>query len=718
MKKKLLAVILFSFLLIPFLLSADNAFLPTICAAEDDAEPPAQPPQPPQVAPPAQPAPAKDSADKAAAAASDKLYDVSLGKGAISLEDLVVFIRDTLKIQIIYDRRIFSGDGVNYVVNVKPMTAEELLPFLRDTLQRYGYNIASVGEADKPIYYIYKAEGQQGQPGAFKVPAPKLLVEGETAEPNQYVMRFVKLKYADASVVTTELQSLKYQDGTTVTPITATNEIALVGFSKSVDFYLEVIRNRDVEGAKLATVLVKLAHVKPSFLKGILEENLYALGLKPSEVADNKGGGESLVRITAIDDLNMLLCLVPEHKAEMIQKLIKDLDETMAPPEKEVSTKTYSLNYMDPDDASKLIADVFGGTSKNEGNNVAASKSAGTSPAEAGKQPAIPPAPEAKGTFNANNFQLEDFEVPTIVRVPNSTSLVITTSQRVHDKVRELLDLVDVKQAQVYLEAALVSVSYDSALAIGTEWSSPGAIGKAAEGFGGTAFGLSTYTPVPNYVMGGRTGFQKVPGMAFGIAKDNGSIIPILIQLSQTTSKIKVLSNPSVLANSGQESEFTTQQQVPYLSTQVLSNGSTTTSQGGTETASIEVKITPVIFDSNSIKLTVTLKVEAFTGNPSNPNLSPPKTSNVYTGTICITDNQTVVVGGLVTTDDNVVETKVPLLGDIPLLGYLFKSQTTTKNKAVLYVFITPRVMRGNMVEEYHKNAEGKIKEVENPPAK
>jgi len=105
---------------------------------------------------------AADAAGGAAAPSDQKLYDVSLGKGAISLEDLAVFIRDTLKIQIIYDRRIFSGDGVNYVVNVKPMTAEELLPFLRDTLQRYGYNIASVGAADKSIYYIYKTEGQPG----------------------------------------------------------------------------------------------------------------------------------------------------------------------------------------------------------------------------------------------------------------------------------------------------------------------------------------------------------------------------------------------------------------------------------------------------------------------------------------------------------------------------------------------------------------------------
>lgn len=655
--------------------------------------------------------PAANAADGESEPSEDeKVYEVAPGGGAISLEDLVVFIRDTLKIQIIYDKRIFSGDGVNYVIKVDPKPEKELLPFLRDTLKMYGYNLMGVGDEQKPIYYIYKAEGQ---PGGFKVPMPKILKEGETAEANQYVMRFVKLKYADASVLVSELQALKYQDGTAIQPINATNEIALVGFSQSVDFYMQVISNRDVEGAKLATVLVKLSHVKASFLKPILEQTLYAVGVQVSGGGDNKTANQSLVRITAIDDLNMLLCLVPEHKAEMIENLIKDLDEKMAPPEQEVITKVYALNYMDPDEAVKLIGEVFGGQTVNESAIAAESTSPGSPPPAHAPESGAPARSTGEASSGVGNFRLEEFEMPTITRLPSSTTLVITTSVRVHKKVQELLTVVDVKQPQVYLDAALVSVAYDSTLSIGTEWNTVNKVGEALQPFGGTNFGLSTFTPVPRVIMGGRSGFQKGPGLAFGIAKDD--LVPVLIRLSQTTSKIKVLSNPFLFGNNGQESQFTTQDIRFFAARQTDVSGAVNITQGGSEAAAIEIKITPMIFDSNFVKLAITLKVEAFTGAAPSENVSPPKTSNVYTGTICVENGKSVVVGGLITTDENVTETKVPVLGDIPLLGYLFKSRTTTNDKAVLYVFITPRIVRTEEeLREVERQKREKVGEIEN----
>jgi general secretion pathway protein D len=262
-----------------------------------------------------------------------------------------------------------------------------------------------------------------------------------------------------------------------------------------------------------------------------------------------------------------------------------------------------------------------------------------------------------------------------------------------HDKIAELVKMLDKRVPQVFLQAALVSIAYDTDLSIVTELSTVERTTSGDKGFGVTDFGLSKLTPVPGFILQGRADFRK-GGLTFGITHGNANIIPVLVRISKTDSRVNVISMPSVMADNDQKAEFSTQDSAPVTQRTTQSDGSISDTFGAYQTAAIKIAITPTILKGERLRLDVTLLVEAFTDTQASPQVPPPKTSNSFTGIITVPDQKTIVVGGLVSERDSLVESKVPILGDIPILGLLFKSKTKIKAKGVLYVFITPRILR------------------------
>lgn len=628
----------------------------------------------------------------------EELQDIDLGTA--SLEDFVLFICRVLDVQVVYDKQIFQS-GAKYMFKFKPQPVGNLFPLLRDTLDLYGYSLLSMGDENKPVYYIFKKD----QPTTFKIPPPDVVPSGGAARADKVMIRFVKLRYADAGYLVNQLKALPGVDPKSLQAYPPTNEVAIIDFPDRVKYYEGLICDRDIEDAKLRTVVVELRHVKSAFLLDVVKQHLAAVAL----VSEGKQGGppggalaasyRSPVEFTAVEEPNKIIFTAPEHEASRIEEFIRKLDVEIKTPEKEIITEIYALKHIDLEEAAEIVAKVFGShnITVNNGQPVSAEKKPAEENAEQPSKSEYKGEPEKSG-----NFDLEEFEVPTVVVQKHTTSLVVTTSRRIHEKMKALLKVLDIKTPQVFIEAALVSVGYDTDLTVATELSTIQMLHSGPQVFSATDFGLSKLTPVPNFTLSGRTDFRK-GGLVFGVAKDNANVIPGLVRLSRTTSKVKVLSNPSVFADNNREAVFSTTDQQAFSQTVDTASGTTITTQGGVETASIEIKIKPTIFEGETLRLEITLKVEAFTAPPANVNLSPPKTSNVYTGILSVADGKTIIVGGLVTNDEHVTETKVPVLGDIPLLGYLFKSQTKTKGKSVLYIFITPRIMKEAGCEDIDK---------------
>jgi general secretion pathway protein D len=216
---------------------------------------------------------------------------------------------------------------------------------------------------------------------------------------------------------------------------------------------------------------------------------------------------------------------------------------------------------------------------------------------------------------------------------------------------------------------------------------------------GGTNFG--TIGPV---IAGGPAAFAQINGLAIGAIKgtftfNNQKFLTVgaLLHALQQDSDVNVLSTPNILTMDNQKAEIMVGQNVPFLTgqTQNAVTGSQTLFNSiDRKDVGIKLTLTPQIASDDNVRLEVNQEISdviaTTSGNPAGPTTSKRSAST----TVVVKDRQTMVIGGLIRDNLTSSESKVPFLGDIPVLGWLFKSKTTSIDKTNLMIFITPYIIK------------------------
>lgn len=267
-----------------------------------------------------------------------------------------------------------------------------------------------------------------------------------------------------------------------------------------------------------------------------------------------------------------------------------------------------------------------------------------------------------------------------------TNTLVAIGDPRVLAQIEKLIADLDVSQPQVMLEALVLALSESDALDLGVELQKLGVSGdvqgRLASLFGlGSPDAASSILPPP-----AGTGFQ-------GVVLDPGSYSAIVTAL-QTINHGRTLTIPRVLVNNNQQGRLDSVLQTPFQST----NASTTvatTSFGGTVDAGTTITMRPQIAEGDHLLLEYDVSISNFVGAPPSPTLPPPRQQNKVQSIVTIPDGFTVVVGGLQIETDTRETSMVPWLGDIPIIGELFKSRSNLKSTTKLFVFLRADVMRG-----------------------
>jgi type II secretory pathway component GspD/PulD (secretin) len=235
------------------------------------------------------------------------------------------------------------------------------------------------------------------------------------------------------------------------------------------------------------------------------------------------------------------------------------------------------------------------------------------------------------------------------------------------------------------IEALVVEVDANRTLDIGVELSHLGALtGNRVGGF--TSFGFSTFNPNTGTVeLGashGLTGFLVLDAN-----------VTALVNLFLEKVQGKIVSRPRTLVNDNASAEFISEREEPYVQISALSSNTTTTSFGGYEKAGTTLKITPHISEADYLQLDITVNLSAFTGEGTGT-APPPRVTNTVTSKVTVPDNCTVLLGGLNTTNQRKTVDKVPLLGDIPILGFFFRHDVNVDVQGTLYIFVKARIAR------------------------
>ena len=316
-------------------------------------------------------------------------------------------------------------------------------------------------------------------------------------------------------------------------------------------------------------------------------------------------------------------------------------------------------------------------------------------------QPAGQTLPTPGKGGGGEGLELDGTNAFVIADVKNNQILVKAPQARQND-FRKLIEKIDLRRPQVYLEVRIVAVTWSDTLRLAFETQLIN-----AQGTGGllqTNFGL-TSAGQNSSIIDRRNVATGLGGLTAAIVKSDQ--IPIVVTALQTKADTRILSSPSLLVDDNEEAEIMSVEQQPYSTTQVTTGAPNTTSFGGYESAGTKLNITPSISEDGYIKLAYETELSSFTGQATNGSPPPKLENNVKAASLTVPSDSTVVVGGLNVDTRRTTRVQVPLLGDIPIIGQLFQDYNRTGQTTTLYVFITPRIMREPNFADLHLLSEG-----------
>jgi general secretion pathway protein D len=413
-------------------------------------------------------------------------------------------------------------------------------------------------------------------------------------------------------------------------------------------------------------------------------------GLKETaRLVEEVVGGEPGTWKLVQDELTGTIVLTAtsaEHEA--VRQLLNRLEA--APPDANRTVRSFAVRHRDVDEMLTLLDEMLGQGVPAAAPAPAASPSpaVGPAPAEATPSEATvgPPVVEQKPDPLATGgpVSVRADEV-TLAKDSGTNRIVAVGPPRLLEEIGQLIESLDLRHPQVLVEALIVTLtegqSRDLAVELQKLGTADGTLFRLASLFdAGSPDPSSSSLPAAD-----GTGLETV-------VLDPGSFSGVLRAL-ESVNQGRTLTVPKVLVNNNETATLDSVLQTPYAST----NASTTvatTSFGGTLDAGTQVSVTPQITEGDELLLEYTVALSTFVGEAADPALPPPRQENRVQSSATVPDGFAVVVGGLEVERESEGESRVPLLGSLPLLGHLFKSQTESASRNRFFVFLRCSVLR------------------------
>lgn len=582
----------------------------------------------------------------------------------------------------------FKGTDINEFINIVGKNLNKTI--IVDPQVRGRINVRSYEMLNEKQYYqfflnvleVYDFSVVEMKSGVLKVVRQKdaktsnipVVSDNAGALGDEMVTRVVQVKNVSVRELAPLLRQFVDQSGGgSVVNYDPSNVIMMTGQAETVNRLVDIISRVDKAGDQDLEV-IKLSYASSAEVVRILE-NIYK----------NQGKSEQpeflIPKIVADERTNSVIVSGERQARERVVALVQRLDAEL---ESQGNTRVYYLKYAKAEDLVKVLQGV---------SATIAAESQGA-------------ATQAQGARTAGKGRDVSIEAHA-----ESNSLVITAQPDVLRSLEDVIRQVDIRRAQVLVEAIIVEVADNSGANLGVQWiSAQGGLTQfnngvipisqiaagaaAARTVKGTTVtsenGVITVNPDQNgdYTQLGEA-LGGVTGMMLGVVKNDWGAI---LQAVTSDSNSNILATPSLTTLDNQESSFIVGEEVPIKTTTSPGSGGTNpfTTLDRIEVG-IKLKVTPQINEGNAVKLTIEQEVSGRNGDiEGNPIIAKREIKT----TVLADNGATVVLGGLIDEDVQQSESKVPLLGDIPVLGALFRSTSSTKRKRNLMIFIKPTIMR------------------------
>jgi general secretion pathway protein D len=334
-------------------------------------------------------------------------------------------------------------------------------------------------------------------------------------------------------------------------------------------------------------------------------------------------------------------------------EMIQILPSTEVPPERNINV--YYLENANAEETAKLLTSLV--------------TRAGGPPAA--RRPVVQKLGEFEGSVQ-------------IIPDKATNALIITASDQDFEKLKDVIQKLDVRRRQVYVEAVIMEVAEDKLRELGTEL---GAVG-AYQNNNQSVTILGGFNQDPTDI----ANLPDIPGLDVGLSTVN---IRVLLKALQSSNDVNILSTPQILTSNNQKAKIVVAQNVPFVTGSSATPGGVTQRTVSRQDVGVTLELTPEILEGDRVRMDVRQEISTLQDTPTAIliELGPTTNKREASTTIVVPNNQTVVIGGLMRDDVSRVESKIPLLGDIPLIGWFFKTRTNHITKANLLIFLTPHVL-------------------------
>ncbi len=454
---------------------------------------------------------------------------------------------------------------------------------------------------------------------------------------------------------------------------------------------VEVIPLKHGLATDMAPLVQRLADSGPSTLPGVPQQGSSAV----SVIADARSNA-LIVRATN-----------PARQAQ-VRSIIAKLDLPTQGGGPGGSIWVVHLKNADAAKLATVLRAAFGGGGGSGGATGAASSFGGASPSAnpvsvaSGGQPGVSSAATAPVQASAGPSTGGFIQAD-----PSTNSLIITGPEPLYRQVRAMIEQLDTRRAQVYIESLIVEVGGDNVADFGFQWQ--GISGRRGDSniiAGGTSFGENSIVDLSVAAAGGRATAGPAlaalqQGLNIGVLKNLGDGLyglSAIARLLQSQSNTNIMSTPNLITVDNEEAKIVVGRNVPFITGQFTSTGTGTTNPFQTverKDVGITLRIKPQIGEGGTVRLQIFQESSDVIAQATGTGGTGPTTSKrSIESNVIVDDGAILVLGGLIEDrfEDN--KSKVPLLGDIPYVGALFRSESRTKRRTNLMVFLRPVVMR------------------------
>ena len=576
---------------------------------------------------------------------------VTLDFDNVNIEVFVKFVSELTGRNFIIDEKV---RGKVTIFSPRKIPLRDVYKVFLSVLEINGFATVPVGDMIKIVPSVVAREK-----------SVETRVKKDSSDPDdRMVTQIVVLERANPDEVKRVLDPI-ISKSSSVLSYPPAGILIITDYLSNVRRLQEIVKALDVEGAGEQITYLPLQNASASEVAKSL-----------ANVFQQRRPNLTPIRMVADPRTNSLIIFASVADTESVRKLVAMMDKDV--PRGESNIQVYRLQNSIAEDLAKVLNNIIKEPSATAGGSAGAAVQRVAAPVV------------------SKNVQ--------IVPDKATNTLVIMAEREDYKVLENIIRQLDVPRAMVYIEALIMEVNTTKNFKLGVEWSGVKDTGNPT---GTTDAGSAAFVSSGTGLLSGLT--QDIAkgafpgGFSMGIVgagiKIGGVLFPTIgamVQAYKNDSDVSILSTPQLLTLDNEEAEINVGSNVPYVTRQDQTNagiaGATNYSSYEYKDVGVILNITPHINEENFVRLKISQQVTKVTSDAKNT--TPTTLKRTAKTTVVVRDHDTIVIAGLVgdSTDDGT--TGVPLLSNIPILGWLFKAKTVKREKTNLYIFLTPHIVR------------------------